>query len=97
MRSDKIRNFLAVSKWNWVKHFLAIKYETLVTEGTGALLEQIQNVTGVKPECEPSASRDLVPRKIDRQFEDWLSANADWDAEALVGYKRRSSFDKQVN
>lgn len=76
---------------------MPIQYETLVTEGTGELLEYIQNVTGVKPECEPSASRELVPKKVDIEFEEWLTANADWDAEALVGYKRRIRFDNNNN
>lgn len=87
LRAAKIYNHLSVKEWPWVADVIILQYERLLAEGTGFFLKQIEDITGVKPSCEPTEPQ---PKRKRRQMElEWvqhISDNADWEAEELIGY-----------
>ena len=90
MRRDKIINHLSVVEWDWVSDLLSVQYEKLLVKGTGWLLEQIHELTGLEPACEavPPQPERLSHYPKDPGFEEWIGENIDWDAERLIGYTR---------
>ena len=89
LRSDKIRNFMGITEWEWVKAFIPVQYESLITFGTKGLIDQIQNLTKVTPNCDPSHPRAWKSKTNDKRLELWLNENADWEAESMIGYSKR--------
>mmetsp|Transcript_24034 Transcript_24034/g.36071 ORF Transcript_24034/g.36071 Transcript_24034/m.36071 type:complete len:380 (-) Transcript_24034:945-2084(-) len=86
LRADKIRNFLNTIEFSWVKDLITVRYEDLLNNGTEALLKQIEHATGEKAACAPSPSQERRKRRIDLNFERWITKNTDWSAEELIGY-----------
>jgi hypothetical protein len=92
LRADKIRNHLSVSTWSWVPHFVQIRYEDLLEYGTSLMITHIANVTGIEPNCTAfPAQTDRPTRPLKPKFMSWMDQHIDWEAEALIGYDRRSS------
>jgi hypothetical protein len=46
-------------------------------------------MTGVDSSCEPDPPRKQKLKQLDSKWSEWITEHADWDAEALVGYKPR--------
>jgi hypothetical protein len=94
MRAAKIRNFLEIKKWNWVKDLAVIRYEEMLAKGTESLIAQIEEittyhgVTQLKRNCTPAAPQVRSKRVIDPDLVDWITDNIDWKAENKIGYKK---------
>jgi hypothetical protein len=94
MRAAKIRNFLEIKKWNWVKDLAVVRYEEMLAKGTESLIAQIEKitthdgVTQLERNCTPAAPQVRSKRVIDPDLVDWITANIDWKAENKIGYKK---------
>mmetsp|Transcript_25335 Transcript_25335/g.53514 ORF Transcript_25335/g.53514 Transcript_25335/m.53514 type:complete len:328 (+) Transcript_25335:102-1085(+) len=89
LRRDKIKNFLSVAKFNGVASFLPVQFEFVVSRGTGELIDEIENMTGLHAHCKRAPPRPLKRKEIDAEFIKWITANVDWEVEKLVGYAPR--------
>mmetsp|Transcript_27838 Transcript_27838/g.43201 ORF Transcript_27838/g.43201 Transcript_27838/m.43201 type:complete len:341 (-) Transcript_27838:191-1213(-) len=90
MRADKIRNHLSVADWDWVTAFTSVQYEKLLVEGTEFLLREIEELTGLKAQCDPVPPQ---PERLSHYpkgpgFEEWVGEHVDWSAEHLIGYSK---------
>jgi len=87
LRADKIKNHLSVAEFDWVKVFVAVRYEDLLSGGTEFLIRQIENATGVKAQCDAYPAQERKKRPLKQSFIEHLTKYVDWEAEALIGYK----------
>ena len=88
LRTDKIRNFLETANYAGVASHLAVRYEDVVTNGSGAILSRIEKATGVKAQCKAKPAQSLSVRNYDPRYVKWMNKNVDWSTEALIGYGR---------
>mmetsp|Transcript_10235 Transcript_10235/g.30228 ORF Transcript_10235/g.30228 Transcript_10235/m.30228 type:complete len:386 (-) Transcript_10235:89-1246(-) len=88
LRAAKIYNFLAVTEFPWVEDMWVIRYESLLAEGTEALLKAVEKATGTKAKCKAAESQNRRKRKIDKKMKEWLKEHVDWKAERLIGYQK---------
>lgn len=101
MRAAKIRNFMEIKKWNWVKDLVSIRYEAMLEKGTESLIKQIENITTYKGvtqlqrNCTPSAAQKRPQRSLNPELVNWITDNIDWDAEKSIGYKKRPKQTKE--
>jgi len=86
LRAAKIKNFLEVEKFERVKFFRGVQYEQMVTGGTASLIQELEEATGVKAQCEPFEAASLRTRPLDADYVEWMKQFLDWETEALVGY-----------
>jgi len=92
LRADKIRNHVLEVKnyTSFVEEVLVVRYEDLLTEGTGPLHRRISGITGVAPHCDVTPPQPQRPgRTLPDGFQEWMDQHVDWGAEALVGYYRK--------
>jgi hypothetical protein len=90
LRSAKITNHLAVSKFEGARAFYPFRYEDLSSSGTDALLNLIERATGLKRKCKAVEPKGEIKHKeFPEEFVKWMNRFADWDVEALVGYSKR--------
>jgi hypothetical protein len=101
LRTDKIRNFLSVAKYEGVADVWAIQYEYLLNMGTAHLIDRIQEWTGVEPKCSPKPSQVRKARKSRRlspEFAGFLRQNLNWTVEGWIGFdvelKREEEADE---
>jgi hypothetical protein len=95
-RAAKLRNFLDIpNQWD-VGGFMSVQFEDLNTKGSGFLLDAVSEIIGVNPSCEPDPPKRQTMKQLDRQWTEWITEHADWDAEALVGYKPRPPNTEEV-
>lgn len=91
MRADKIRNFMESSTYANVDGFWHYQYEGLLKTGTRELVEKIERATGLKhhPEkCKIYDPQNRRKREMPLEYVDYMINHVDWDAEALIGYKK---------
>eukprot|EP00591_Stephanopyxis_turris_P010920 CAMPEP_0195510604 /NCGR_PEP_ID=MMETSP0794_2-20130614/3204_1 /TAXON_ID=515487 /ORGANISM="Stephanopyxis turris, Strain CCMP 815" /LENGTH=298 /DNA_ID=CAMNT_0040638057 /DNA_START=184 /DNA_END=1080 /DNA_ORIENTATION=- len=88
LRSDKIKNFLEIANWDWVRDIMIIQYESLLKNGTGFVISRIEQLSGFKAECKSYPSQKRGQRVIHRPFIHYVSKHLDWDAEELIGYEK---------
>lgn len=90
MRSDKIRNYVNdVRRFDGVNDVLLLQYEYLVATGTKALLDRIEAITGIKPNCSPKEPQIREPREsraIAPEFATFVRQTLNWTVEAMIGY-----------
>jgi hypothetical protein len=94
MRADKIRNFVETATYTSVEGFWHYQYEGLLKTGTEELVAKIERATGIKrnPEkCKIYEPQERRKREMDSAFVDYMIDHVDWEAEALVGYKKTTS------
>ena len=83
LRRDKILNFFqAVPNMTGVSHFIPLRYEDVVSQGSFSLIERIENALGVKAVCDPVQPQNVTRKKRSYSFVDWMNQNIDWEAEA---------------
>ena len=87
LRSDKIKNHLSVSEWDWIQDFFQVRYEDLLKKGTEYMIQHVSEITGVEPKCNPSPPQNRETRPLTNSYIRWMTKYVDWEAEALVGYK----------
>lgn len=87
MRSDKIKNHLSVAEWDWVQKLIHVRYEDLLNNGTYPLIRYIEQLTGVKSNCDPYPPQDRPTRPLEDSYIAWMTKFVDWETEALIGYK----------
>ncbi|KAG7348141.1 hypothetical protein IV203_016846 [Nitzschia inconspicua] len=89
LRAAKLRNHQTVQKWKIVKKFLTHSYEHIGKEFKSRVLNEIKDFTGWAALC----SGDVLPPSRERtasmstQYVEYVTQNADWEAEGLVSYK----------
>eukprot|EP00980_Cylindrotheca_fusiformis_P019636 scaffold6821_cov127-Cylindrotheca_fusiformis.AAC.10 len=86
MRSDKIRNFLSVKNYEGVVDAWYLQYEHLVRHGTKQMIDNIAEITGVEPMCEPYPPQDRKTRTIDPEMAEFINTHLNWTVEAMIGY-----------
>mmetsp|Transcript_7831 Transcript_7831/g.11440 ORF Transcript_7831/g.11440 Transcript_7831/m.11440 type:complete len:452 (+) Transcript_7831:180-1535(+) len=92
MRSDKIKNFLDISKWDWVAELMAERYEGFIEKGTASLIARIEELSGVKAQCEPFLPQpSRAQRPLEKGYVEWINRHLDWETEGLIGYEKLSS------
>lgn len=92
LRYAKIKNAMAIKNWDWIADVEMIRYESLLEEGTGPLMERLEKILGVKMNCTPSPPAperlanyaNLEPKVIKL-----INSLTNWDGEALLGYEKR--------
>lgn len=90
LRSAKITNHLAVSKFEGARAFYPFRYEDLSANGTDVLLNLIESATGFKRKCEAVEPKGASKHKeVPKEYVKWMNQFVDWEVEALVGYSRR--------
>jgi hypothetical protein len=95
-RAAKLRNFLDIpNQWD-VGGFMSVQFEDMNSKGSGFLLDVVTKMTGVDPSCEPDPPKRQAMKQLDRQWTEWITEHADWDAEALVGYKPRPKSTEEI-
>ena len=91
LRSAKVRNFMEVPNFHGVEAFLPERYEALAKHGTADLLKQVEEISGLKAQCKPvEGSGEVKHKSVPHDFMEWMNEHHDWDAEAMVGYYKRS-------
>jgi hypothetical protein len=74
-----------------VHGFWHYQYESLLKTGTRELVEKIERATGLKrhPEkCKIYDPQNRRKREMPQEYVDYMVDHVDWEAEALVGYKK---------
>jgi hypothetical protein len=95
LRTAKIRNFMDIpNTWN-VGGFMTLQHEDINEKGSGFLINQVSKLVGMEPSCEADPPMKQEKKKLDADWAEWISANADWEAEGLLGYKKRESSVKK--
>jgi hypothetical protein len=91
-RADKILNFLSTKDYANVFDTWTIQYEYLLKYGTFLLVENIEEVTGIKAQCNPwnHEPQDQVAVKLDKDFVSYVTSHLDWEVEKMVGYTKKS-------
>lgn len=89
MRSDKIRNFMEVKRFEGVHALWTVQYEYFLKRGTEALIRKIEKETGVEAKCSMYPPQNRPVRKIEKSLIRYLDAHLDWDTEKLVGYSKK--------
>ena len=90
LRAAKILNFLQVPNSHGVKAFFPERYEALNMRGTNEFLKQLEEITGLKAQCEPFPGTGVVKHKnVDPEYIKWMNKYHDWSAEAAIGYVKR--------
>eukprot|EP00594_Rhizosolenia_setigera_P012986 CAMPEP_0178955128 /NCGR_PEP_ID=MMETSP0789-20121207/9415_1 /TAXON_ID=3005 /ORGANISM="Rhizosolenia setigera, Strain CCMP 1694" /LENGTH=347 /DNA_ID=CAMNT_0020636689 /DNA_START=255 /DNA_END=1298 /DNA_ORIENTATION=- len=99
LRRDKILNHLDVQNYPFVKKFIPLQYETTLLHGTSFLIEQIEEMLGVKAKCSPAPPQSFryykdkeVEENID--FVKYLNNHIDWNVEKKIGYKKTNVSSK---
>jgi hypothetical protein len=90
MRTAKIQNFLSVENYDGIAELWVVQYEYLLAKGTQDLLDRIQKITGIKPNCkvnEPQVRARKSTRIVEPEFAKFVRENMNWEVEGLVGYK----------
>mmetsp|Transcript_38756 Transcript_38756/g.57638 ORF Transcript_38756/g.57638 Transcript_38756/m.57638 type:complete len:637 (-) Transcript_38756:345-2255(-) len=91
LRADKIKNFLEVERYKYVKSFHSVRSEDLMETGTESLIRELEKQTGMNATCEPIQMTEQLNTvdggQLAPEFVSWMSKHVDWDAEALIGYK----------
>lgn len=90
LRADKIRNHLSVASWDWVTEFISVRYEDLLSAGTGDLIRQIESASGIQAQCETCPPQNRAKRKLKSKMVKYLTEHLDWEAESLAGYERQA-------
>lgn len=94
MRAAKIKNFLEIKKYNWVKDLVVVQYEEMLAKGTESLIAQIEKITTydgktqLARNCTPAAPQTRSKRTIEPDLIDYISKHIDWKAENKIGYKK---------
>jgi len=88
MRAAKIRNLLSTNAFKVVKELWILQYEELLRGGTAELIREIEGMTGVKAQCSASPPQDRKGRRIGKKLVEHMMKKLDWEAEALVGYRK---------
>jgi len=89
LRTAKIKNFMGVKEYPFVHDAWNLKYEDLILEGTAELLRKVEEVTGVKANCEASPpQKNRWKRSLDPMFVKYLNDHLDWDVERSIGYEQ---------
>jgi len=89
MRAAKIRNFLSVAEFDWVKQLLVVRYEDLFLDGTESLIKSIEELTGVNATCDlfkPQVKKKQL--NLPKLQKDWMEKHVDWKAENVIGYRK---------
>uniref|UniRef100_A0A7S0GI47 Uncharacterized protein n=1 Tax=Proboscia inermis TaxID=420281 RepID=A0A7S0GI47_9STRA len=89
MRAAKIRNFLSVTEFDWVKQLLVVRYEDLFLDGTESLIKSIEELTGVNATCDlfkPQVKKKQL--NLPKLQKDWMEKHVDWKAENMIGYRK---------
>ena len=95
MRTDKIRNFLSVAKFDGISDVWTLQYEKLVANGTKELLERLSQATGIDHHCSPSPPQQRPPkkgRKISLDFASHVRTHLNWTVESWIGYYMDTSW-----
>mmetsp|Transcript_13618 Transcript_13618/g.29444 ORF Transcript_13618/g.29444 Transcript_13618/m.29444 type:complete len:414 (+) Transcript_13618:190-1431(+) len=96
LRTAKILNFLQVPTFHGVKAFFPERYEALKLRGTADFLSQLEEVTGLKAQCEPLKGTEVVNHKdVDPAFTAWMNRFHDWETEEMIGYVRRDPVPRR--
>jgi len=78
MRADKMRNFLSVAEFDWVKQLLVVRYEDIFVDGTEALIKAIEELTSVNPTCDPFKPQAKKKQlSLPKLQEDWMEKHVD--------------------
>ena len=97
LRAAKIRDFLDIpNHWN-LGGFMTLQHEDINMKGSAFLLEQVSEIVGMKPSCEPDPPKRQKLKQLNPAWTAWISEHADWKSEGLVGYERRSKVIKAKN
>lgn len=99
LRADKIRNFVESATYSNVDGFWHYQYESLLKTGTRDLVERIERATGKlrNPEtCKIYEPQNRRLRPMDQDFFDYMMDHVDWNAEALVGYKKPPLHSNEI-
>jgi hypothetical protein len=89
LRRDKIINFVKeVKEFPWVVDVIDVQYEKLLSDGTEFLLKKIEDIAGVKRQCEATSKQTRKKREISPSMMQWLNENVDWEIEGLIGYTK---------
>ena len=88
LRADKIRNFLSVRDFPHIADVVSTQYEQLMDEGTLHLLNRIQQMTGIEPQCKEFPPREQPEdRTVTPEFAKHVRLNLNWTVESMVGYE----------
>lgn len=97
LRSDKIVNFLSVRDYPGVADVWLLQYEYLLAKGTSKLLDQLQKILGINPNCRPYPKQYRPTRPVTKAFAKYVNRNLNWTTEAMIGYatdmKREEKWD----
>jgi hypothetical protein len=97
LRRDKILNFFqAVPNMSGVNHFIPLRYEDVISQGSFSLLERVENALGIKAICDPLKPQNFTRKKRSHSFVQWMDENINWKVEAVVGYGKENSADDLV-
>lgn len=90
LRTDKIRNLVHdVRRFDGVRDVILLQYEYLLMTGTKPLLDRIEKITGIKPNCRPIEPQNRQPRDsrlVSPEFATYVRHNLNWTVEAMIGY-----------
>lgn len=86
MRTDKIRNFLSIKKYDGIADVWAVQYEYFLTKGTQELLDEITRWTGIQPNCTARPPQQRRNRPVEREMADFIRGQLNWTVESWIGY-----------
>ena len=96
LRSAKIRNFLQVKYYQGIADLWPIQYEYMLHEGTEPLITRLEEITGLKRNCEAVPAQDNRPsRPLSVPFIEYVDYHLDWSAEKFIGYSRKVEKQSQ--
>ena len=89
LRSDKIKNFLGLKDFDGVGSFIPVQFEYMVTRGTSELINEVENLTGIRAHCKGTQPQLLRSKTFDPLFVEWMNEHLDWETERLIGYNMK--------
>ena len=95
-RTAKIQNFLDIPN-NWdLGSFMTLRQEDINAKGSGFLLEQVSKIVGQEPNCTADRPKNQPSKKLNSDWEKWITEHADWETEGKVGYEPKEPIKRIV-
>ena len=94
-RTAKMQNFLDIpNHWN-LGGFMTLQYEEENEKGSEYVLNRVSELVGMDATCEAEPPKHQSRKQMIREWEQWITDNADWEIEGQVGYKPRPVVEEE--
>ena len=66
-----------------------MQYEYLLSKGTKGMLDQITELTGIQPICQPYPAQNRAARQLSPDMKAYIDKHLNWTVEGWIGYHKQ--------